>query len=208
MPLTFEQVAELKAQLKQQIQHMPEQQRVQAEAHIDAMSAQAIESMLQEQQARSAGPSGKKTIFRMIVDGDVESYKIADNADALAVLDINPISRGHILIIPKKAVSNVKDIPQGARALAEHLAKTLVNFLGAKKLDIIPDTKFNESHLHILPAYDTPLTLSSPRSSSSPEELQQLAESIKLHLEKPQPEKITQTKPRPTEFLKLPRRIP
>ena len=208
MPLTLEQVQELKAQLKEQVQHLPEAQRQQAEEHIENMSANALEAMLQQQQVRS---SSKKTIFRMIVDGDVESAKIADNADAVAVLDINPISKGHMIIIPKQAVTRTSDIPKGATQLAEHLARSLLSFLQAKKIDIIPDMKFNEAYLHLLPVYqkhDAPLTLASPRSSASPAELQELAESIKLFIEKPQPEKITQTKPMPTESLKLPRRIP
>ncbi len=109
MPLTPEQVTELKNQLKAQLDHLPPEQKKEGEKQIDAMSAEALELMLKQQQSQQ--PSGGKTIFRMIINGDVPSTKTGENAKALAVLDINPISKGHILIIPRKPVKTPKQIP-------------------------------------------------------------------------------------------------
>src|SRR3989338_1247945 len=205
MTLSPEEVEELKEQLRQQIQHLPDQQRTAAEAQIAALSSEALESMLQQQRP-NAPASGQKTIFRMIVDKDVQSYQIEDNADALAVLDINPITKGHTIIIPKKPVTDVKEIPEGAHQLASHLSKTLVRAVDAKKVEIITDKKFGEAYIHLIPVFDTPVTLSSPRSSADQKDLSQLSESIKL-MKKPEPEKIKLTKAETNQVLRLGRKI-
>lgn len=206
MTLSPEEVEELKEQLKQQVQHLPDQQRQAAETQINSLSPEALESMLEQQRTRTPAP-GQKTIFRMIIDKEVQSHRIDDNVDAVAVLDINPIAKGHTIIIPKTAVSEIKDIPSGAHALAAELSKTLAKAVDAKKVQIIPDKKFGEAYLHLIPVTDNELNLNSPRSSADPKELSQLAESIQL-TKKPEPEKIKLTKAETNQVLRVSRRIP
>lgn len=206
MPLAPEEVIELKIQLRQQIQHLPEQQRQAAEAQIESLSAEALESML-DQQRSHAPTKGQKSIFRMIVDNEVQSHRIEENKEALAVLDINPIAKGHTLIIPKSPVSEIKDIPAGAHQLASELSKTLAKALDAKKVDIVPDKKFGEAYLHLIPLADKPLTLNSPRTQGDQKELASLTESLKL-AKKPEPEKIKITKAETNQVYRLARRIP
>lgn len=206
MPLTPEEVEELKEQLRQQVQHLPEQQRQTAEAQIESLSAEALESMLEQQRSR-APASNQKSIFRMIIDNEVKSYRVEENKDALAVLDINPIAKGHTLVIPKSPVSEIKDIPAGAHQLASELSKTLAKAVNAKKIEIIPDKKFGEAHLHLIPITDKPLGLNSPRTPNDEKELAILAESLKL-VKKPEPEKIKLTKAETNQVYRLARRIP
>ena len=85
MALTEEQIIELKKQLSEQIKNLPEDQKKQAQDQIDSMTSDALESMLKQQQE-------KQQIFRQIVEGKIPSKKIAENEDALAILDIKPIS--------------------------------------------------------------------------------------------------------------------
>lgn len=206
MALSPEEVDELKEQLKQQIQHLPDQQRQAAEAQIASLSPEALESMLEQQRSRAPAP-GQKTIFRMIVDKEVQSHIIEENSDALAVLDINPISKGHTLVLPKISVAEIKDLPPSIHAFAAQVAKTLQKALDAKKIDIIPDKKFGEAYLHLIPVTDKELTLASPRTQGDQKELAQLAESLKL-VKKPEPEKIVLTKAEANQVLRLRRRMP
>ena len=50
------------------------------------------------------------TIFSKIVAGEIPAYKVAENDNYLAFLDINPLTEGHLLVIPKKEVDNIFDL--------------------------------------------------------------------------------------------------
>tara|TARA_Y100000310_G_C20683699_1_gene817635 strand:- start:27 stop:773 length:747 start_codon:yes stop_codon:yes gene_type:complete len=197
MPLTPEQVKQLKEQLKSQISHLPPDKRDEAEGQIDAMSSDALEMMLQQQQARSPSPAPEdgKTIFRMLVSGEVEAIKIAENEEAIAVLDINPISRGHIMIIPKSPAASPDKIPQSAFKLAESLSKKITENLKAKEVKAETSTDFGESIIHLIPIYDKPLTKDSPRTKAAPEDLQ----TLKTELEK----EVISLDKKPKEVIKL-----
>jgi len=106
MALTPEEIKELKTQLSQQINHLPDEQKAEAQKQIDSMSSEALEAMVQQQQQQAQEP-----IFRAIVEGKIPSNKIDENPDCIAVLDIKPISKGHTIIIPKKPVKKAHDLP-------------------------------------------------------------------------------------------------
>src|SRR3989344_7136810 len=200
MPLTPEQVQELKEQLKQEVQHLPEQQRQAAELQIENMSAETIETMLKQQQSRE----GQKTIFRMIADKEVSAHQVEENDAAIAVLDINPISRGHTLVIPKQSVADITSMPPSALELAKRSASLIKEKLAAKEAEIQPEKKFGEVIIHIIPIYDAPLSLSSPRQKASESELGQTLAKIKEQ----KPEVIKIVKDSTEQAVQLPRRIP
>jgi len=206
MPLTPEQVSQLKKQLKSQTEHLPPEQKREAEKQIEEMSTEALELMIQ-QQSKGEGRGGK-TIFRMIVDGDVESVKVGENLSAVAVLDINPISKGHILIIPKKPVKTPKQIPKEAFALAEELSLKIMDNLKPKETKAETESKFGEAVLNIISIYDKPLSTSSPRAKATTEELNQIKRELETIKIENKPEKIKISRKRKEPILKLNRRIP
>jgi len=205
MSLTPEQVKELKAQLSEQIQHLPEAQKKAAQEQINSLSPEAFEELVRQQQERSA--TGEKTIFRMIVDGEVPAVKADENSSALAVLEINPISKGHIIIIPKKKIPPNKEMPKEVQALAESLSKKIAKELTAKKVEILPETKFGEKIINLIPIYDFPLDLKSPRKKATKEELEKIV--LELNpVRKPEPIIIKKEKPAQLESLKQKRKVP
>jgi len=204
MALTNEQVQELKSQLLSQVQNLPETQRQQAEQQIKEMSPEAIETMLNQQ---VQGQSENKTIFRMIVEGDIPSNKIDENLKSIAVLDINPISKGHTLIIPKEGIKKTKDLPEEAFTLAKKVSKSIIENLDAKTTEIQTEQKFGEITLHVIPIYDSPLNLSSPRQKSNEEELVKIAKKLKP-LTKKEVIKIEEEQNSPSLVYKLKMRIP
>ena len=205
MPLTQEQVSELKNQLKEQIAHLDPRQKAEAESQIDNMSSEALELMLKQQ---SQQPTSGKTIFRMIVNGEVQSTKIGENSSATAVLDINPISKGHILIIPKKPVKTPSKIPKALFELAKDLSKKIIDNLKAKEVKAETETKFGEAVLNLIPIYDKPLSASSPRGKATPEELAQIKKELETIKIEKKVEKIKIPKKEKEPILKLNRRIP
>ena len=50
------------------------------------------------------------TIFSKIVQGEIPAHKIAENADFLAFLDVNPLVMGHVLVIPKQEIDYIFDV--------------------------------------------------------------------------------------------------
>lgn len=181
MPLTQEQVAELKQQLHKQIEHLSPAQKIQAAAQIDSMSAEALEAMLNQQVAGPKKTGEKqKTIFRSIVDGDIETVKVEENNYAIAVMDISPIAKGHVLIIPKKAVSDAKHLPVPAFTLAKNIGKRVSIEFKAKSTAIQTENKFGECVIHVIPSYDDKvLDLSSQRTQASKEDLELIARNIR-----------------------------
>jgi histidine triad (HIT) family protein len=209
MSLTDEQIVELKSQLKQQVQHLPADKKAAAEEQIESLSPEALEDMLNEQKSRATNPSENKSIFRRIVDGDIPSVKVAENSVSAAYMNINPVSKGHIIILPKKAVDDAKKLPTGAFTLAKKLASKAESKLKANSTEIQTENKFDEAYVNIIPVYDKPVNINSPRSIAKIEELEEIAKLIR-------PNKRATTKkkqPAPVQVLKkesihLSRRIP
>ena len=211
MALTPEQIKELKAQLYEQVAHLPPEQRKAAEQQINSLSPEALESMIKQQQGASAPKESKKPkepekpILRKIIDKEIPSVIVDENTHAIAVLDILPISEGHTIVIPKLPAKTAKDIPAQALALAKKIAKRLITNLKATSAQLITETKFGETIINVLPSYDSSLTLESPRSKTSIEALEKIAKKIRPVKKRPLIKIKTENKNQP---LKLPRRIP
>ncbi len=202
MALTKDQVKELKSQLEQQISHLSDEKRKEAQEQIDSLSEDALEAMLSQQQSSS------QEIFRLIIEGKIPSVKIDENNEAIAVLSVKSISKGHTLVIPKSQIKDEKQIPKEMHNLSEKISKKLIKSLKAKSTSIIPEKSFGEVILDIIPIYDTPLTLKSPRTDIPIEKLEELKIEINVEKISKKPEKIKIKKKTKEEILKLKRRIP
>lgn len=205
MVLSQQQIQELKNQLSSQIQNLPEEQRELARQQIESMSPQALEAMLQQQSSGS-----DKNIFRMIINKEVDSVVVGENSGALAVLDINPISEGHSIVIPKSPAKTSSEVSQEASSLAKELTERIKSNLNAKSVEMQLETKFGETIIHLIPIYDKPLSLQSPRQKSSIDAFRILGKKINTiveKIEKPKPIKIKQEST-PVEVIKRSRRIP
>ncbi len=203
MTLSNEDAQELKSQLKSQVQNLPAAQKEAALQQIDSLSNDALEAMLEQQKERSG-----KSIFRMIANKETESIYVGENEDAVAVLDINPISKGHTLIIPKNAVKTPKDIPKSAFALAEEVSKKIIDHLKAKSTKAETDTQFGEAIIHLIPIYDKDLNTKSPRSKASPSDLEEIKKSLETIKIEKKVEKLEKPKKPRKRVIKLQRRIP
>lgn len=177
MALTPEQVKELKDQLREQVKSLPEQQKQAALAQIESMSSEALETMIKQQKASSKNQKG---VFRMIIDKEMPSREIEETKEALAVLDIRPISKGHTIIIPKKVTGDAKNIPTSCFALAKKISKRLEQKLKAKSAEIQTEFKFGEIIINVIPIYKESLNLNSPRTNPEDKELDEVMKTLKV----------------------------
>lgn len=98
------------------------------------------------------------TIFTKIINGDIPCYKIAENEHHIAFLDINPIAEGHTLIVPKKEVDYLFDLPDtlltDTMLFAKKVATALDKSLQPLRTGVIVEgLEVPHAHVHLVPIY-------------------------------------------------------
>jgi histidine triad (HIT) family protein len=98
-------------------------------------------------------------IFCRIVKGEIPSFKVWEDEDFFAFLDINPISEGHTLLIPKKHINYIFDYedPDYSKIFerAKLLSRKIKKVTGAKKIGLaIEGISVEHLHLHLVPVND------------------------------------------------------
>ena len=103
-------------------------------------------------------------IFCKIIKGEIPSYKVFEDGEVLAFLDVTPASKGHTLIIPKEHYENIFDIPgallEKISTVAKDLAVKYEDRLGADGFNLIQSSKEHAQqevmhfHMHLLPRYE------------------------------------------------------
>ena len=146
------------------------------------------QGIIKEDGETAPGPQeGTQCIFCSIVFGDVPSTRLGENEKAISILELNPTSRGHALVIPKSHVRNEEDMPTDAKKLAEEIKIKLQKSLNPKRVDLIPGNVMDHQIINILPIFNAE-TINSPRQQQTPEGLAKLKEEIELST--PEPPKL------------------
>lgn len=154
-------------------------------------------------------------IFCSMVFGQIPTTKIDENEKAIAILELNPISQGHALIIPKDHLESEEQITPEIKSLTNQVSKQLKKAFLAQRVDQIPANVMGHQIINLLPIYSNE-TIESPRTKQTPEGLAEL----KKTFDNSKPEQIIQkqeiqeeTKEKELEQINekdmiLPRRIP
>lgn len=211
MVVSKELIDEGRRQLQEQIDKLPVDRRGAAQAQLDSMTDETIGAMIEQQSSggsageKAAGPA--KGVYRMIVDGEIPSKKVEENKEAIAVVEIRPLSKGHVIIIPKKAVQDARALPASVFTLARNVAKRMATKLGASGTEIQSEKKLGEVIMNVVPTYEGK-TIGAPYEAKE-DELAEVYASLRL-VKKPKVEKVKVAKKevREDRVLKLPRRIP
>lgn len=209
--LTPEQINSVKEQIIKQIEKgFPPEKQEFARQQIMAMTPEQLEEFLKKNNIKitSSGTQPQnQCIFCSIVAGQIDSYKIDENKKALAILEINPLSKGHTIIIPKEHVSSSDKIPSQAFSLARKVGKKIKSKLKAKKIEISSSNLFGHEIINVLPVYKDKVPVK--RSPAKPEELSELQKILSEKGKKTGKikKKKTATK-KLREKIWLPRRIP
>ena len=98
------------------------------------------------------------SIFTKIIDGDIPCYKIAESDDFLAFLDINPNSKGHTLVIPKREVNKIFDLDEdtyvGLMKFSRKVAKALEKVVHCERIGVsVIGLEVPHVHVHLIPLH-------------------------------------------------------
>jgi histidine triad (HIT) family protein len=127
------------------------------------------------------------TIFSKIVNGEIPCYKIAEDKDFLAFLDIFPVAQGHILVIPKVETDYLFDLENdefsGLMLFSKRVALALKQAVPCKKVGLaVLGLEVAHAHLHLVPLQsENDINFSNPKLKFTPEQFASLANQIAVH---------------------------
>lgn len=124
------------------------------------------------------------SVFTKIIQGEIPCYKIAEDDRYFAFLDINPLSEGHTLVIPKKEdgyIFNLDDETyQGLMLFAKKVARAIENVVNCKRIGMaVIGLEVPHAHIHLVPingVYD--IDFKKPKLNLSSEQLTDIAARI------------------------------
>lgn len=134
---------------------------------------------------RSSNGKIMPTIFSKIVDGEIPAYKVAESNDYLAFLDINPLAKGHVLVIPKKETDYLFDMEDseytGLWIFAKIVAQGIKKVYPCEKVGVaVVGLEVAHAHIHLVPINEVgDINFSRPKLQLSPNELAESAETVK-----------------------------
>ena len=130
------------------------------------------------------------SIFSQIVAGKIPAYKIAETDEFLAFLDVFPIAKGHVLVIPKQEVDNLFDLEdeahQGLWLFAKQVAKAMKPCFDCKKIGVaVVGLEVPHAHIHLIPINAVgDMDFKQEKLSFSEEEMTSICQSIQNEFNK------------------------
>ncbi len=124
------------------------------------------------------------SVFSMIVAGEIPSYKVAETDKFYAFLDINPLVKGHTLVIPKREVDYLFDLEDDELAqiqlFAKSVARAIEKAFPCKKVgQAVIGLEVPHAHIHLIPINkESDMLFSNPKLKLSPEEFADIAKRI------------------------------
>ena len=125
------------------------------------------------------------SIFSKIVEGEIPSYKIAEDENYYAFLDINPLAKGHTLVIPKKEVDYLFDVEDellgGMMIFAKKVARAIDEVIECKRVGIaVIGLEVPHAHIHLIPInHLSDIDFSRPKLKFSDDEFRETAAKIR-----------------------------
>ncbi len=129
------------------------------------------------------------SIFSRIIAGEIPSYKVAEDEKNYAFLDINPVTKGHVLVVPKKEVDYIFDLEQedyvALQLFAEKVAKALKKAIPCVKVGVaVMGLEVPHAHIHLLPINkESDMNFFKEHLSLPADEMQKIAEKIAKEFE-------------------------
>lgn len=124
------------------------------------------------------------SIFTKIIDGEIPSYKIAENDKFLAFLDVMPLSLGHTLVVPKQEIDYLYDLSDELLGelfvFSKKVAKKLEKAIDCQRIGVsVIGLEVPHAHVHLIPINNvSDMNFSKPKLKVSSEELEKMANLI------------------------------
>ena len=128
------------------------------------------------------------TIFSKIVAGEIPSYKIAENEEFYAFLDIHPLTKGHTLVIPKTEIDYIFDIPDEVlgrmMVFAKKIAQAIQKTVPCTRIGIaVVGLEVPHAHIHLIPIMkESDMLFSKQKLKLQTEEFIAIANSVRQNL--------------------------
>lgn len=124
------------------------------------------------------------TVFSKIIAGEIPSYKVAENDKFFAFLDINPLVKGHTLVVPKQEVDYIFDLEDQDLAemhvFAKSVAKAIEKAVPCKRIGVaVMGLEVPHAHIHLIPINkESDMVISNPKLKQTYEEFVEIAAAI------------------------------
>ena len=128
------------------------------------------------------------SIFTKIVAGEIPSYKVAEDESFFAFLDINPMAKGHTLVIPKQEVDYIFDLNDTTLKdmiiFSKKVAKAIEKAVSCKRVGMmVIGLEVPHAHIHLIPVNkESDMTLSNPRLKMEQAEFEKIAKEIRENI--------------------------
>ena len=128
------------------------------------------------------------TIFSKIIAGEIPCYKIAEDDRFFAFLDINPLSKGHTLVVPKLEEDYIfnldDDMLSGMILFARKVALALEKSVPCLRIGVaVIGLEVPHAHIHLIPiTREADMNFKTPKLKLEPDEMNTIAEGIRQHL--------------------------
>lgn len=128
------------------------------------------------------------TIFSRIIAGEIPSYKIAEDEHFYAFLDINPVAKGHTLVVPKVELDYLFDLDpttlQSYIIFAQKIAKAIEKAIPCKRVGMaVIGLDVPHAHMHLVPLNtELDINFAKPKLQLSSEEMSEIAKNISAKL--------------------------
>lgn len=127
------------------------------------------------------------TIFKKIIDGQIPCYKIAEDENFLAFLDVNPNAKGHTLCIPKQEINKIFDMDDelylGLMQFSKKVAIALEKTVPCKRVGMaVVGLEVPHAHVHLIPLNEMDEMRFHNKVSLTKEEFEALAKNIQANL--------------------------
>jgi histidine triad (HIT) family protein len=128
------------------------------------------------------------TIFSRIINGEIPCYKIAEDERYFAFLDINPLTKGHTLVVPKQETDYIFDLDDellsGMIVFSSKISKAIEKSVSCQRIGLaVIGLEVPHAHIHLVPLSNMgDLNFANPKLKLSPEEFKDIASRIKANL--------------------------
>ena len=128
------------------------------------------------------------TIFSRIIAGEIPCYKVAENDKFFAFLDINPLVKGHTLVVPKQEVDYIFDLSDedlaAMHVFAKQVDRAIEKAFPCKKVgEAVIGLEVPHAHIHLIPIQkESDMLFSNPKLKLSDEEFKSIAQAINSSL--------------------------
>jgi len=210
--LSEQEAKRVKEQLLQQIEKFPQEQKEAAKKEIESMSIKQLEEFLvknnlvKSPNSKNLEQNPTQCVFCSIIEGKIPTHKIDENKQAIATLDINPVSKGHSIIVPKEHTS-IEKIPTQAFTLAKKIAKKIKSKLKPKDIQIQPSSFMQHSIINVIPIYENE-NLNSERKKAEEKDLKELQSKLETKKREAKPKTKKTSSEMINNLPQAPRRIP